>query len=147
MIQRFFFLFFSGLFSLQLYAQTGETIEVVKHNHVALHVKDIAASTKFYREVLGLEPIAVPDSLKAIRSWFKLGANEQIHLLAGRTKKVNNDRNGSHFALFVTSITGAEKYLLNQKIKFHKQVRFDGAVQIYIADPDGYLIELNEIKK
>jgi catechol 2,3-dioxygenase-like lactoylglutathione lyase family enzyme len=147
MLQRFFLFFFCVLFSSTTLAQENKTIQVVKHNHVALHVKNIAASTKFYKEVLGLEPIAVPDSLKAIRSWFKLGDDQQIHLLAGRTKKVNNDRNGSHFALFVTSITNAEEYLTSNKIKFHKQVRFDGAVQIYIADPDGYLIELNEIKK
>ena len=128
-------------------AQTDAKIEVVQHNHVALHVKDIAASTKFYKEVMGLQPVTVPDSLKAIRSWFKLGADQQIHLLAGRDFDVKNDRNGSHFALFVTSIAAAEKYLTLQKMNFHKQVRFDGAVQIYVADPDGYLIELNEVKR
>ncbi len=139
-----FFALFTTAFS---FAQTDVKIKVVKHNHVALHVKDIAASTKFYKEVMGLTPVAVPDSLKAIRSWFKLGTDQQIHLLAGRDFDVKNDRNGSHFALFVQSINAAEKYLSQHKINFHKQVRFDGAVQIYLADPDGYLIELNEIKR
>lgn len=139
-----FFALFITTFS---FAQTDAKIEVVKHNHVALHVKDIAASTKFYKDVMGLEPVPVPDSLKAIRSWFKLGTDQQIHLLAGRKFKVKNDRNGSHFALFVTSITAVEKYLTLNKLSFHKQVRFDGAVQIYLADPDGYLIELNEVKR
>lgn len=129
------------------FAQADVKIEVVKHNHVALHVKDIAASTKFYGDVMGLEPVAVPDSLKATRSWFKLGTDQQIHLLAGRKFKVKNDRNGSHFALFVTSIAAAEKYLKQHNMSFHKQVRFDGAVQIYLADPDGFLIELNEVKR
>lgn len=135
------------LLTASSFAQTDAKIEVVKHNHVALHVKDIAASTKFYKDVMGLEPVAVPDSLKAIRSWFKLGTDQQIHLLAGRKFKVRNDRNGSHFALFVISIAAAEKYLTLNKLRFHKQVRFDGAVQIYLADPDGYLIELNEVKR
>lgn len=139
-----FFALFTSAFS---FAQTDAKIEVVKHNHVALHVKDIAASTIFYKDVMGLTPVAVPDSLKAIRSWFKLGTDQQIHLLAGRDFDVKNDRNGSHFALFVQSINAAEKYLSQHKINFHKQVRFDGAVQIYLADPDGYLIELNEIKR
>jgi catechol 2,3-dioxygenase-like lactoylglutathione lyase family enzyme len=76
-----------------------------------------------------------------------LGTDQQIHLLAGRDFDVKNDRNGSHFALFVTSITAAEKYLTQHKMSFHKQVRFDGAVQIYVSDPDGYLIELNEVKR
>lgn len=147
MLQKITIAFVAFLLTGSAFAQTDARIEVVKHNHVALHVKDIAASTKFYRDVMGLEPVAVPDSLKAIRSWFKLGADQQIHLLAGRDFDVKNDRNGSHFALFVTSITAAEKYLTQHKMSFHKQVRFDGAVQIYVADPDGYLIELNEVKR
>jgi len=147
MFQRLTILLLAVFFSAKSFAQTDAKIEVVKHNHVALQVKDIAASTKFYKEVLGLEPVPVPDSLKAIRSWFKLGTDQQIHLLAGRTVPVNNDRNGSHFALFVQSIKAAEVYLQQHQMSFHKQVRFDGAVQIYIADPDGYLIELNEIKR
>jgi catechol 2,3-dioxygenase-like lactoylglutathione lyase family enzyme len=146
MLQRLTIAFFALLIPTSSFAQDAK-IEVVKHNHVALHVKDIAASTKFYKEVMGLEPVAVPDSLKAIRSWFKLGADQQIHLLAGRNFEVKNDRNGGHFALFVQSITAAEKYLTQHKMGFHKQVRFDGAVQIYLADPDGYLIELNEVKR
>ena len=147
MFQRLNIFLLALVFSFASFAQTDAKIEVVKHNHVALHVKDIAASTKFYKEVMGLEPVAVPDSLKAIRSWFKLGTDQQIHLLAGRDFDVKNDRNGSHFALFVTSIAAAEKYLTQHKLSFHKQVRFDGAVQIYVADPDGYLIELNEVKR
>ena len=147
MFQRLTIFLLALPFSFTSFAQTDAKIEVVKHNHVAIHVKDIAASTKFYKEVMGLEPVAVPDSLKAIRSWFKLGTDQQIHLLAGRDYDVKNDRNGSHFALFVTSIAAAEKYLTQHKMSFHKQVRFDGAVQIYVADPDGYLIELNEVKR
>jgi catechol 2,3-dioxygenase-like lactoylglutathione lyase family enzyme len=131
---------------MSLIGQEDVKIEVVKHNHVALQVKDIKISTQFYKEVLGLEPIEVPDTLKAIRSWFKLGADQQIHLLAGRDHKVVNDRNGSHFALFVKSINNTEMYLKKNNIPFHAQVRFDGAKQIYVADPDGYLIEFNQVK-
>lgn len=147
MLQRITTSLLALLFTFTSTAQTDAKIEVVKHNHVALHVKDIAVSTRFYTEVMGLEPVAVPDSLKAIRSWFKLGTDQQIHLLAGRNFEVMNDRNGSHFALFVQSIVAAETYLTKNKLRFHKQVRFDGAVQIYLADPDGYLIELNEVKR
>ena len=147
MFQRLMIFLLALVLSFSSFAQSEAKIEVVKHNHVALHVKDIAASTKFYKEVMGLESVAVPDSLKAIRSWFKLGTDQQIHLLAGRDFDVKNDRNGGHFALFVTSITAAEKYLTQHKMSFHKQVRVDCAVQIYVADPDGYLIELNEVKR
>ena len=66
MLQGLTIAFFALFITTFSFAQTDAKIEVVKHNHVALHVKDIAASTKFYKEVMGLEPVAVPDSLKAI---------------------------------------------------------------------------------
>jgi catechol 2,3-dioxygenase-like lactoylglutathione lyase family enzyme len=113
-------------------------------NHMALQVKDIEASKTFYREIIGLKPVAVPDNLKAIRGWFDAGNGQMIHLLAGRTTPVVNDKDGGHMAVFVASIAQSEKFLTGKNIKFHKQVRFDGVTQIYFADPDGYLIELNQ---
>ncbi len=127
-------------------ALSQDKIGILKHNHIALQVADIQASAKFYGEVLQLERIEVPDNLKAIRAWFKIGNDQQIHLLAGRTQPVVNDRNGSHYAIFVASIAEAEAYLKKRQLPFHKQVRFDGVTQIYLPDPDGYLIELNEWK-
>ncbi|MCY7357688.1 MAG: VOC family protein [Rudanella sp.] len=51
---------------------------------MALHVKDIQTSTQFYRDVVGLKQLSVPDNLKAIRSWFDLNDGQQIHLMANR---------------------------------------------------------------
>lgn len=124
--------------------QAQEKLGIVKHNHLALHVKDIQASAKFYGEVLGLERIPVPDNLKAIRAWFRIGTDQQIHLLDGRTEPIVHDRNGSHFALFVESMERSEAFLKARQIPYHLQVRFDGVKQIYFSDPDGYLLELNE---
>lgn len=122
-----------------------DNIEVVSFNHIALHVKDLPKSTRFYADTLGLLPVEVPDSLKPVRSWFQLGNNQMIHLLAGRTEPVVNDRNGGHFALFVKSIDETLVFLKKNKMWYHLQVRFGGVKQIYIADPDGYLIEINEV--
>jgi len=119
----------------------------VTWNHLALQVKDVEASKAFYKDVIGLKPVEVPDNLKAIRGWFDIGNGQMIHLLAGRTTPVVNDKNGSHFSIFIDSIEQAEKFLVSKKLEFHKQVRFDGVTQIYFADPDGYLIELNERAK
>jgi len=124
----------------------GKGFGYLGFNHLALQVKDMQASKDFYTNVVGLKPIHVPDSLKAIRGWFETGNGQQLHLLAGRTTPVVNDKNGGHYAIFVSSIDAAEKFLSERKISFHKQVRFDGVVQIYFADPDGYLIEVNQKK-
>jgi catechol 2,3-dioxygenase-like lactoylglutathione lyase family enzyme len=133
--------------SSQLMAQVApNSLGFASFNHLALQVKDMPASKNFYQNILGLAPVTVPDSLKAIRGWFNTGNGQMIHLLAGRTTPIVNDKNGSHFAIFVNSIDVAEKFLSARKIPFHKQVRFDGAVQIYFSDPDGYLIEMNQKK-
>jgi lactoylglutathione lyase len=122
-------------------------IVITGYNHVALAVQNIDSSAWFYREILGLEPIAVPESLKAIRSWFKIAPGQELHLLAGRTAPVNNnDRNGAHFALTIPNADPVEQYLKQKAIPYHRQQRFDKAWQIYITDPDGYVIELNEPK-
>lgn len=133
------------LAQVTLAQQTPATLGVAGHNHLALHVKDIQASVPFFRDVLGLKSIPVPENLKAIRAWFDIGNGQQIHLLAGRTDDIHHDKNGSHFALFVADMNKSEAFLKQRNITYHKQTRFDGVVQIYFADPDGYLFELNEL--
>ncbi len=124
-----------------------DKLGITRHNHISIHVKDVPTSAAFYRDVLGLKPLPVPENLKAIRAWFDLGNGQQIHLLDGRTEQIVHDRNGSHYALFVEDINKSEQYLRLKNITYHRQVRFDGVVQVYFSDLDGYLFELNEDKK
>ncbi len=39
-----------------------------------------------------------------------------------------------------------EAFLKEKNLAYVRQKRFDGAFQIYVTDPDGYVIELNEPK-
>jgi Tol biopolymer transport system component len=122
-------------------------IPVKGYNHVGLYVNDIQKSTRFYRDIVGLEPIEVPDYLKAIRSWFKIGPAQQLHLLAGRTEPVtNNGLNSCHFSLSIADADPVEAYLKSKSVEYVRQWRFDSRWQIYITDPDGYVIEMTEEK-
>ncbi|QJW88823.1 glyoxalase [Spirosoma taeanense] len=123
------------------------SLGIMRHNHLGIHVKDIPTSAAFYRDVLGLKPIPVPENLKLTRAWFDIGDGQQIHLLDGRTEQITHDRNGTHYALFVEDINKSEAFLKAKNLPYHRQVRFDGVVQLYFSDPDGYLFELNEGKK
>lgn len=129
-------------FSLQAIAQ----IHVKGINHVALAVENIEVSRQFYGHTIGLEAIEVPDELKAIRAWFRLGAGQELHLLAGRKKDVYHDKNGSHFSITIANADDVEAYLKLQAIPYERQQRFDGIWQIFIKDPDGYVLEFNEAK-
>ena len=136
-------LFLSSLFLKILPAQ----IAVMGYNHIGLCVKDLKESTRFYRDVMGWEPLEVPEDKKAIRSWFKIANGQELHLLAGRTfPVVNQDPNMGHFAVTIADADPVEAYLKKLKMPYLRQQRFDGAWQIFISDPDGYFIELNEPK-
>lgn len=134
-------------FSLFLSIHVSAQIAVNGYNHVALCVKDLKESTVFYRDVMGFEPLEVPENKRTTRSWFKIATGQELHLLSGRTFPVaNNDPNMAHFSLTIADVEPVEAYLKKLKMPYLRQQRFDGAWQIFISDPDGYFIELNEPK-
>ena len=143
----FIFLSFKGL-SQEI--KTTKGITILSYNHVGLAVKDLKTSVAFYRDIIGLAPLDVPDNMLAIRRWFRVAQGQELHLLLGRENPVaNNDKNGAHFSLSIptNSADGIEAFLKEKNVAYHRQKRFDGAYQIYVTDPDGYVIELNEPKK
>ena len=84
---------------------------------------------------------------RAIRSWFRFGGGQDLHLLAGRTEPVtDNGRNSSHYSLTISDADEVEAFLIEKGLDYHRQQRFDDAWQIYISDPDGYVIELTAKK-
>ena len=146
-----FFVFISLSFKgLGQETKLTKGITILSYNHVGLAVKDLKTSVAFYREIIGLSPLDVPDNLLAIRRWFKIAPGQELHLLLGRENAVaNNDKNLAHFSLSIptNSADEIEAYLKEKNVAYHRQKRFDGAFQIYVTDPDGYVIELNEPKK
>ncbi len=137
--------------TVNTFAQTQKpsAITILGYNHVGLYVKDLKASAKFYREIIGLKPVDVPDNMVAIRRWFQVAPDQQLHLLLGRNEPVtNNDKNGGHFSLTIPKASAdvIEAFLKEKGLPYVRQKRFDGAYQIYVTDPDGYVIELNEPK-
>ena len=130
--------------------KTTKGITILSYNHVGLAVKDLKTSVTFYRDIIGLSPLDVPDNMLAIRRLFRVAPGQELHLLLGRENPVaNNDKNGAHFSLSIptNSADEIEAFLKEKNVSYHRQKRFDGAYQIYVTDPDGYVIELNEPKK
>jgi lactoylglutathione lyase len=111
-------------------------------NHVALHVADIERSVVFYRDVLKLEPMARP-AFSFPGAWFKLGVDQELHLIGERTREVVSHNRGNHFALLVDDFDAWEKYLIDNKVEMApRRTRPDGALQMYVIDPDGHYVEL-----
>jgi catechol 2,3-dioxygenase-like lactoylglutathione lyase family enzyme len=112
-------------------------------DHVALHVADLASSTLFYRDVIGLPTIDRP-AFSFPGAWFQIGRTQQLHLIGEKPEQPNvtGSRN-LHFAIRVDDAKAAAEQLRARGINFHgPKPRPDGALQIFVSDPDGYTLEL-----
>jgi len=119
-------------------------------DHVSLLVRSLEASTKFYTEVLGFTPIHNGTGQPNIR-WFGIGGVTALHITEAdfgdtRLKKQ------THFAVHVDDFDAFVADLRKRGVKFWSwaektgevTARPDGFRQIYLADPDGYWIEVND---
>ena len=111
-------------------------------NHVMIRVRDLEASIRFYGEVLGLKQIARP-AFDFPGAWFALGRQE-LHLIGDPQRPTPHPGNAHHFALRTDDTAVARRELEARgwtKLR-GPQRRPDGAIQLFVTDPDGYLIEL-----
>lgn len=117
-------------------------MQILELNHVALHVRDLAAACEFYETILRLVPLVRP-AFDFPGAWFRLGTQQELHLIGERTESVQSHNRGNHFALRVDEIGEWEKHLQMMKADFRpRKQRPDGAWQIFVRDPDGHFIEL-----
>ena len=119
-----------------------------RFNHIALYVADLQKSTAFYRDIIDAE--IIPDPFQDGRHvWFKIGKCNQLHLIAASESPQTGN---IHFAFAVPSLDAFVGRLNQFGIRYEDgkgrtgQVRLrpDGVKQIYLQDPDGYPIEINE---
>lgn len=118
-------------------------------DHIALLVKDLETSVRFYQEVLHLEEIFDATEQEHIR-WFSMGGAAQLHLIQDKNQEISHVK-GFHFALGVDDLDGFIKELKAKNIYFENwqdvanttNLRPDKVRQVYLQDPDGYWIEVN----
>ena len=138
------------LASSRLLVQAQSPHPTAAFDHVALHVRDLQRSAEFYRQVLQLETIGEPFK-DGRHLWLRLGVHQQLHLIGGASKS-NADDIDVHFALRVTSLQEFCTHLAQLKVKYFSTrreeglatTRPDGVKQVYLQDPDGYWIEVND---
>ncbi len=123
------------------------------YNHSAIFVKDLGKSAAFYKDVIGLDPI--PDPFKDDKhAWFSIGPDVELHIIAG-AKRIKKHHQDNHICFSVPSIDSFIPRLIKSNITYINArgkknvvtIRPDGVKQIYLKDPDGYWIEINDAKK
>ncbi len=122
----------------------------LKYHHTALLVSDLDKSADFYGNILQLKEIEVPYSNPVLR-WFSLGEDLQLHLVKDNNNGVKLHK-AIHIALNVSNFDAFVDYLEENKIPYSDwlgeagkvAIRGDGVKQVYIQDPDGHWIEIND---
>ncbi len=133
-----------------LFAQEASIVEFT-FNHNALSVKDVNRSADFYATVFQLKEIINRTKMEGIR-WFSLGEGKELHLVSVIKEPVTINK-AVHFALNTNNIDALVKRLTELKIAYSDwpgkpntiTTRADGVKQIYLQDPDGYWIEINDV--
>ena len=120
------------------------------YNHNALSVTDANRSAAFYKNVFQLTEITNRTQMDGIR-WISLGEGKELHLVSIIKEPVTINK-AVHFALNTNNMDGLVKRLKELKIAYSDwpgkpntvTIRADGVKQIYLQDPDGYWIEVND---
>ncbi|MBS1524809.1 MAG: VOC family protein [Bacteroidetes bacterium] len=121
-------------------------------NHFAICVKDLKKASDFYTNVMQLKTIRHPFN-DTVHHWYSIGPGLQLHVIKADCPPVVHDIN-IHLCFSVPSLPDFMKHLDEYHIKYgdwqgnykKTQHRPDGVTQIYLQDPDGYWIEVNDAK-
>lgn len=116
-------------------------------HHVSLNVTDLEKAKQFYSKILCLKEIKRPD-FDFSGAWYEI-EGQQLHLIVDsdsqtiRKEKGLSSREG-HFAVRVESYYDTLRWLKQNDVEIlEKPNGKSGFAQIFCADPDGNLIELN----
>ena len=130
-------------------------IKTGRVNHVAVKITDVDKSREFYEKVVGLKKLPRP-KINIPGEWYALG-DGALHLIGGERKNDGKiDPTGPHIAVQVDNIDETKQTLNSMGIEFldaaglmaklnltPEQMKMVGK-QVWVRDPDGNVLELQE---
>lgn len=112
--------------------------------HVSVHAHDLDESARFYKSFFEMEEIPSPDFPFPVR-WLRVGGL-QLHLFQSEAPAPQ----GHHFGLDVDDFEAVCSKAKEMDVRigegyFAKVYELpDGAVQMYLRDPAGNMVEVNQ---
>jgi catechol 2,3-dioxygenase-like lactoylglutathione lyase family enzyme len=130
-------------------------IKVKDLHHVSIVVEDVATSKHFYCDILGLVDVPRSPTFTFDGAWFRKSGVE-VHLIQineavqppgdgpNDPTEIRDLTFARHFCFSVEDMDEAVSTLNknNIPIAMGPRQRGDGAIQLYIYDPDGHMVEL-----
>ena len=120
-------------------------MKVTRFHHVSVNSNDAPIETMvaFYRDVLGLSDQPRPDIPGVPGHWHVVG-NQELHLVGAPPAGAVIDPTGNHYCVAVEDLDAATEELDERGIDYVRAVQGERTVQIWIADPAGNTIELQQ---
>lgn len=120
-------------------------MKVTRFHHVSVNTNDVPldAMVDFYRDVLGLGDEDRPDIPGVDGHWHTVG-DLQLHLVGAPPSGKSIDTTGHHYCVAVEDLDEAIAELDTRGITYVRGVQGESNVQIWIADPAGNTIELQQ---
>ena len=134
-------------------------IKVLEIHHTGFRIdaqaERLDATQDFYTGVLGLERDTSRPTIPGIPgAWINVGEVGQIHLFGGEqpspvAKGAGQDPTRPHVALAVADIVEARRELDRMGVKYWviEGLTSPDAVQVFLDDPCGNMVELHQIDK
>jgi catechol 2,3-dioxygenase-like lactoylglutathione lyase family enzyme len=118
-------------------------VRATRFNHVSVHATDMEASLRFYMDVFGMERLPSPIFALPVE-WLRLG-EQQLHLFQRETPAPEFHHIALDVDNFEAAYLKAKELDLLDKDAFGASVRElpGGAVQMYLRDPAGNLVEVD----
>lgn len=147
-IASLFVLFMSGALS----AQTIQTKPKARLNHVAIYVVDLEKTKAYYRDMFRLDTIPEPFH-DGKHAWYSIAPGVAMHVIQGADKPKEYYQN-NHICFSVPSVEAFVQKLKEKQMVWRDSkgalgiitTRIDGVKQIWVSDPDGYWLEVNDAK-
>ena len=119
-------------------------------DHVAISATDPDKSASFYTDLFNFRQVPAPVPMAR---WLVMANGVMLHIVGNRTAPSMHAR-WDHLALacpdlraFIAKLNARHVPWTNMEGGHSPQVRSDGVRQIFIQDPDGYWIEVNDALK
>jgi lactoylglutathione lyase len=121
-----------------------------KITHIAVYVSSLKQSGDFYRNVFKFQEIDEPFK-DGLHAWFDIGNEVALHIIEAPWEPITINKI-NHLCFSVPDMDAFISNLNEENVEFEDwpgnknkiNIRPDGIKQIYIQDPDGYWIEIND---
>ena len=121
-------------------------------DHITLLVTDVNRSVEFYQLVFNFEEIENRTRREGIR-WLSFGEGKELHLNSLYKSEFKLLHKAVHLAVTTADFDQFIRDLEAMNVTYTDwpgninqiNIRADGIKQVYIQDPDGYWIEINNV--